>query len=76
MKRSINTEGEWLRRQFDDIIIPEELLGVHYKAAIGKRNQWMIDQSQYLIAYVRRSFGGAVKALQYAQRRGVNVIRV
>ena len=76
MKQRINTEGEWLRRQFDDIIIPEELLGVHYKAAIEKRNQWMIDQSQYLIAYVRRNFGGAAKAAQYAVKHGVNIVRI
>ena len=76
MKQSINTEGEWLLGQFDDIIIPEELLGVHYKAAIEKRNRWMIDRSQYLIAYVRRSFGGAVKAQAYAKRRGKTIIPI
>lgn len=76
MKQSINTEGEWLRSRYDDIIIPEPLLGIHYKAAIQRRNQWMIDHSQILITYVRKDHGGAFTSLIYAQRRGLNVIRI
>ena len=76
MKQSINTSGQWLQSQYDDIIIPEELAGVHYKSAIMKRNQWMADQSQYLIAYVHRDFGGAYQAMTYARKHGLNVIQV
>lgn len=76
MKQSINTDGKWLSDRYDDIIIPEGLLGIHYKAAIKRRNQWMIDHSQILIAYVRKDHGGAFTSLTYAQRRGLNVIRI
>jgi len=36
--------------------------------AISKRNEWMIDKADYVIAYVNFSWGGAVKTLQYAIR--------
>lgn len=76
MKQSINTDGQWLHGCYDDIIIPEELAGIHYKAAIQYRNRWMIEHSQHIIAYIRRDFGGAYTAMRYAQRKGLNVIRV
>ena len=47
---------------YDNVIIPTELAGVHYKAAINKRNQWLVDQSDIIIGY-----GGAYKAIKYAK---------
>lgn len=35
----LNENKEYYISTFDDVIIPEELMGVHYKAAIEKRNQ-------------------------------------
>ena len=73
MKQSLNSERIVLKTLFDEILVPEELIGIHYKRAITKRNQWMIDRCQYLIAYVQRDFGGAWAALNYAKERGVTV---
>lgn len=42
---------------YDEVYVPGELAGVHPKSAITKRNRLMVDQSQYLIAYVHRDFG-------------------
>ena len=76
MKQSINIGGQWLHSLYDEIIVPEELVGIHYKSAIAKRNQWMIDRCQYLISYVHRDFGGAYHSVRYAQRRGLNIISI
>lgn len=64
----LNTNKDFYRDLYDDIIIPEELADVHYKQAIGKRNQWMIENSQYAIFFVKRQYGGAYNALKYAQK--------
>jgi len=69
MSNEFNKNKEYYENSFDDIVIPSELADVHYKAAIKKRNEWMVDRSDYLIAYVYRDFGGAADTLRYAKRK-------
>lgn len=37
--------------------------------AISKRNEWMVDNSDYIISYVKRDWGGAFNTYQYARRK-------
>ena len=53
MTKDINEVGDYLFTLYDDIIIPTELADVHYKSVIQKRNQWMIEESDLLVFYVR-----------------------
>lgn len=49
----------------------------HPKAAITKRNQWMIDNADLLIAFVHNDQkGGALTTLKYAQKQGVEIINL
>lgn len=41
--------------------------------AIVKRNQWCVDQSDRLIAYVTHDWGGAASTLAYALRKGKDI---
>ena len=66
----LNRDKDFNEKLYDGIIIPQELIGVHPKAAIHKRNRWMCDQAELLIAFVCRDFGGAYETLQYAERKG------
>lgn len=61
---------------YDEIIIPTELSEIHYKSAIAARNRWMVERSDYLIAYVYRDFGGAYTTLKYAQQVGKEIINL
>lgn len=45
MKQDINTNRAYYQESYDDIIIPTELAGIHYKKAISARNRWMVDQA-------------------------------
>ena len=36
---------EYYEKYYDNIIIPENLYGVHYKSAISLRNRWIVEQS-------------------------------
>ena len=38
------------------------------KCAIIKRNEWMVDQADYLFSYVKTHYGGAYKTLLYAHK--------
>lgn len=69
MIQDINDNKDYYEQAYDDILVPMELMGVHYKGAIKKRNRWMLDRSDVLLAYVRRDFGGAYETLQYAKKR-------
>lgn len=66
----------YLDSLFDDIFVCEASDGAHYKAMIGKRNRWMVEQSEFMIAYVMNESGGAYSSLKYAQKRNLNIIRI
>ena len=70
MEHRLNADKTYYEQMYDGVLIPEELIGVHPKAAIHKRNRWMCDQAELLIAFVCRDFGGAYETLQYAERKG------
>ena len=76
MTNRLNKDKLYYETSYDEIIIPEEFAGVHYKGAIKKRNRWMVDKSQYVIAYIHRNFGGALETMNYAQMQGKNVINL
>ena len=44
--------------------------------AILKRNEWMIDNADLVIAYVDHRYGGAYKSLLFAQRRKKKIINI
>ena len=64
----LNWDKDYNEKLYNGIIIPQELLSVHPKAAIQKRNRWMCDQAELLIAFVCRDFGGAYETLKYVKR--------
>ena len=43
--------------------------------AISKRNQWMVLNSDILVAYVKYDWGGAAATLRFAKREGKEIIR-
>ena len=49
---------EYYEEYYNEIIIPDELHGVHPKAAITERNRWMVTNTDVLIAYTRNESGG------------------
>ncbi|MBR6681192.1 MAG: DUF1273 domain-containing protein, partial [Clostridia bacterium] len=65
---------EYYEQYYDEIYMPIEK--VHYKAAITKRNEWLVDNSDLLVAYVNKDFGGAHNTLRYSEKIGVPIINV
>ncbi|MCR4725969.1 MAG: hypothetical protein K5753_01970 [Clostridia bacterium] len=58
---------------YDEVWYPSELQNVHYKAAIGKRNEWFVKNSDVLVAYVEKEEGGAYLCAKKALKDGVEV---
>jgi len=72
----INTDRDYYAALYDDIIIPDELADIHPKAAIKARNRWIIDNSDIVLIYTVRNFGGAYEAKRFAERNGKRLIKI
>lgn len=62
-----------MEKYYDEVWYPQELYNVHYKAAITKRNEWFVNNSDMLIAYVERDYGGAYECLKKAQQKDIQI---
>ena len=60
----------------EDTIYPEGLETVPRRFAISKRNDWMIQHSDYAVCYVHKITGGAAKFREKAEKKGLKVIDV
>ena len=67
---------EYLEDFYDEIWLPDELYGVHFKNAITKRNEWFVNNSDLLIAYVLRDKGGAATCLQNAIKSKIATVNI
>lgn len=66
---------EYTRKFYDDVIYPP-IEKVPYKYAISKRNEWMVDQADLVIAFVDHSWGGAYSTYRYAIRKKKNIFNL
>ena len=73
-KEKDSYEEDLYKQIFDSTIYPE-IENVPRRLAILKRNEWMIDNSNFLIAYVKYD-GGALKTLKYGERRNIEIINI
>ena len=76
LTQELNENKSYYEISYDDVVVPIELAGVHYKSAITKRNRWMVDKSDWMIAFVYRDFGGAYTSLRYAEKKGLQIINL
>ena len=60
---------------YDDVIFPP-IENVPRKFAILKRNEWMVDSADLVIAYVKYSWGGAAKTLEYAKHKKKQIVNL
>ena len=63
---------EFAKDYYDAIIFPP-IENVPRKFAILKRNEWMVNSADLVIAYVTYSWGGAANTLAYPQRKSVPI---
>ena len=69
-------DDPYYEKFYDEICYPLDRK-THPKAAITKRNHWMISNADLLIAYVERERkGGALTALKFAEKQGVQIINL
>lgn len=60
---------------YDEIVYPP-IENSPKRLAIIKRNEWIINESDLIIFYVKNNFGGAYTALQYSKRKNKRIINI
>lgn len=63
-------------KDYSDTLLPEGIETVHPRYAISWRNNWMLQQSDYVITYITHSWGGAAQFAKKAQRKSKKVINL
>ena len=59
---------------YSDTMFPEGIESVHPRYAISWRNNWMLQQSDYVVTYITHSWGGAAQFAEKANRQKKTVI--
>ena len=69
-------DDQYYEEYYDEVQYPVDV-GTHPKAAITKRNRWMIENADLLVAFVEEDRkGGAEAALKYAKKLGRSIINL
>lgn len=58
---------------YSDTMLPEGIEAVHPRYAISWRNNWMLQQSDYVVVYVTHSWGGAAQFLKIAEKKDIHI---
>jgi len=59
-----------------DTLLPDGIETVPRRFAISFRNKWMVSKSDYVIAYITHSFGGAAQFVEPAKRTNKTVLNL
>ena len=65
-----------LPKHYNSTILPESVAESHPKYAISKRNEWMLNECDTVVAYVTHQNGGASKYYQKAIRLNKTVVNI
>ena len=49
---------------------------VYTPSCMQKRNEYMVDRSGVVVAYLTRNFGGTANTVKYAQKKGISIINI
>ena len=60
---------------FDEVVFPG-LEGCPRRAAIVRRNRWMVEHASIALCYVPHTTGGAGDTLEYAVKKGLWIVRL
>lgn len=65
----------YIKESYDEILYPP-LESVPYRFAISARNKWLVENSDLIVFFVRRRFGGAYKAYLHAKKKGKQILNL
>ncbi len=66
---------KYAKKNYDTILFPS-LEKTPLRFSILQRNKWMIDNADFVVAFVIYPFGGAAKTLEYAIKKNVLFLNI
>ncbi len=73
----INEFKEMYYKNYDNILIADIPEKTPKKLQILKGNEYMVCNSQFFVCYVKHTFGGAAKTLEYAKKKtNIRIINI
>ena len=76
LTKTINEYREDYYKNYDSIIMANIPENTPRNLKIIKANEFMVDNSDFLICYVNYGFGGAAKTMEYAARKRCSIINL
>lgn len=61
-------------RDYSNTIFPKELENIFPRFAIIKRNDWMLNKSDYVVTYVKYTASNSAHFVEKAKRKGKKII--
>ena len=58
---------------YSNTMLPEGIESVHPRYAISWRNNWMLQQADYVVTYITHSWGGAAQYTEKARNEGKTI---
>ncbi len=72
----IVAEKDWYIRQYDSVIIADIPESAPKRYGIIYANKYLVKKSDFMIAHIDHTYGGAYKTFLYAKRNGVDIIDI
>jgi len=69
-------KDNYCTEDWDETICPYLFDKLSPRYAIPKRNRWLINNSDYVVTYVKRTIGGAAQYKELAEKKGKTVINL
>ena len=66
---------EYSKELYDEILYPS-LEEKPLKFAISYRNKWMVENADYVIAYITHEWGGAYKTYKHAKKKQKQIFNI
>lgn len=76
LTKEIENNKDYFNSAFDSILVADMTENTPKAIKILKCNEYMVRKSEFVVAYVKYSFGGAYKAIEFAQRKGKKEINI
>ena len=64
--------AEWNPYEYGETMLPKGIEVVHPRYAISWRNKWMVNESDIVVCYINRSWGGAATEATKAMMKFAN----
>ena len=76
LKNDLNSNKSLYSEKYNEILVADIPQNIPKKFHIIKTNEYMINNSDILVCYIERNWGGAIRTYRYAKRKGIKIYNI